>query len=137
LVAGPVSGALVGGLFGLFCLLRGYAPPDPFVQLVPRLLIGVVAWAVYVRFLALRPGQWRAAAAAATATASLVHSTTVLGLVTLLGYFPPQAALVTWLIHAPLEAGIAVVVAVPALAAARRLRICLVPGGMVSEKVRC
>lgn len=136
LVAGPLSGALVGGIFGLFCLLRGFAPPDPVVQLLPRLVIGVVAWGVYVHYLKMRPGQWRSAAAVATATASTVHSTTVLGLVVLLGYFPPQAALVTWLIHAPAEAAIAVIVTVPALAAARQLRLCPVPGGPVPDRVQ-
>ena len=123
LVAGPISGALVGGLFGAFSLLRGYAPPDPVVQLVPRVLIGVVAWAVYVRFLVARPGHWRAAATAAAGLASLVHTTTVLGLVVLRGYFPLQAGLVTWAIHGPLEAAAAIALTVPVVAAARHLRM--------------
>lgn len=136
LVAGPVSGAVVGGLFGAFSLMRGYAPPDPLVQLVPRALIGVVAWAVYVRLLGLRPGRWRRAATAAAAVASLFHTTAVLGLVVLLGYFPPQAALVTWVVHGPLEAVVAVALTVPAVSAARRLRIALLPGEPAPERIR-
>lgn len=46
IVAGPWSGAVVGGLFGLFTFTR-FAPPDPVVHFLPRLLIGPVAWLVF------------------------------------------------------------------------------------------
>jgi len=137
LIAGPVSGALVGGLFGCFCLLRGFAPPDPLVQVLPRLLVGVVAWGIYVRVLVWRPTAWRAAAATATILASLFHSTMVLGLVAWMGYFPTQAAWLTWVLHGPLEAGIAVIVTVPALTAARALKVSLIPAGLTSPERPC
>lgn len=137
LIAGPVSGALVGGLFGCFCLLRGFAPPDPIVQLLPRLLVGVVAWGVYVRILAFWPGAWRAAAATATVVASLFHTTMVLGLVAWMGYFPIQAAGITWILHGPLEAGVALALTLPALTAARHLKICLLPAGLTSPERPC
>jgi uncharacterized membrane protein len=135
LIAGPVSAALVGGIFGCFCLLRGFAPPDPLVQVLPRLLVGVVAWGIYVRFLAWRPTAWRAAAATATVLASLFHSTLVLG--PWMGYFPTQAALLTWILHGPLEAGIAAIVTIPALTAARALKIHLIPVGRTSPERPC
>ena len=49
ILAGPVVGALVGLTFGLFSFLRSAIPmfKDPLVAILPRLFIGVVAWAVY------------------------------------------------------------------------------------------
>lgn len=46
IVAGPWSGAVVGGIFGAYTFMH-YAPPDPLVHIVPRLLIGPMAWLVY------------------------------------------------------------------------------------------
>ena len=47
---GPVVGLLGGAVFGIFSFLYAEVPlfKDPIVAIVPRLLIGVVAWAVFV-----------------------------------------------------------------------------------------
>ena len=47
---GPVVGLLAGAIFGIFSFLYADVPifKDPIVAILPRLLIGVVAWAVFV-----------------------------------------------------------------------------------------
>jgi uncharacterized membrane protein len=76
---GPVVGLLVGGIFGIFSFLYAEVPlfKDPIVAIVPRLLIGVVAWAVFV---GLRRFSVDLAAAASGLLGSLTNSVGVLGL---------------------------------------------------------
>src|SRR3712207_9296530 len=47
---GPLVGLLTGAIFGFFSFLYADVPifKDPIVAILPRLLIGVVAWAVFV-----------------------------------------------------------------------------------------
>src|ERR687895_2409342 len=47
---GPVVGLLTGAIFGIFSFLYADVPifKDPIVAILPRLLIGVVEWAVFV-----------------------------------------------------------------------------------------
>src|SRR5918994_7007833 len=47
---GPIVGLLAGAIFGIFSFLQADNPVflNPVVPIVPRLLIGVVAWAVFV-----------------------------------------------------------------------------------------
>ena len=58
MLAGPAVGAVVGLTFGLFSFLRATTPifKDPLVAILPRLFIGVVAWAVYAGALRARRG---------------------------------------------------------------------------------
>jgi uncharacterized membrane protein len=48
-LGGPFVGGLVGLTFGIFSFLRATLPlfKDPLVAIVPRVLIGIVAWAAY------------------------------------------------------------------------------------------
>jgi len=47
---GPVVGTIVGAIFGIFSFIQADVPffRDPLVSILPRLFIGVVAWAVFV-----------------------------------------------------------------------------------------
>jgi uncharacterized membrane protein len=76
---GPVVGLLTGAIFGIFSFLYADVPifKDPIVAILPRLLIGVVAWAVFV---SLR--RWSVDLASVTAglLGSLTNSVGVLGL---------------------------------------------------------
>ena len=76
---GPVVGLLTGAIFGIFSFLYADVPifKDPIVAILPRLLIGVVAWAVFV---SLR--RWSVDLASVTAglLVSLTNSVGVLGL---------------------------------------------------------
>jgi len=83
---GPVVGALAGLIFGIFSFLYADVPifKDPIIAILPRLLIGVVAWAVFV---GLRRWSVDLASAVAGLLGSLTNSAGVLllGLVLPLG----------------------------------------------------
>lgn len=90
---GPVVGTLVGAIFGVYSWME--AGPvailrDPLVSVLPRLVIGVVAWAA---FAVLRNRSLTLASAAAGVLGSLANTAGVLGMAILLGYLPPAAVL--------------------------------------------
>ena len=76
---GPVVGLLVGAIFGIFSFLNADNPVflNPIVAIVPRLFIGVVAWAVFV---GLRRWSIDLASAAAGVLGSFTNTVGVLGL---------------------------------------------------------
>ena len=69
----------LGAIFGIFSFLYADVPifKDPIVAILPRLLIGVVAWAVFV---SLRRWSVDLASVAAGLLGSLTNSVGVLGL---------------------------------------------------------
>jgi uncharacterized membrane protein len=83
---GPVVGALAGLILGIFSFLYADVPifKDPIIAILPRVLIGVVAWAVFV---GLRRWSVDLASVAAGLLGSLTNSAGVLllGLVLPLG----------------------------------------------------
>ena len=78
---------LAGGIFGVFSFLNAENPVflNPIVAVVPRLLIGLVAWAVFV---SLRRVSVDLAAAAAGILGSLANTVGVVGLAALFGLLP-------------------------------------------------
>ena len=53
IVIGPKYGAIVGGVWGLTCIVRaiqmGFAPfANPMVSLIPRILVGIVAGLIFL-----------------------------------------------------------------------------------------
>ena len=107
---GPVVGTIVGLIFGIFSFIQADVPffRDPLVSILPRLPIGIVAWAV---FAALRSRSLDLASAAAGVLGSLTNTVGVLGMAVLLGYLP-LAATVPILPQAIAEAVLAAVVTV-------------------------
>ncbi len=107
---GPVVGTIVGGIFGIFSFIQAEVPffRDPLVSILPRLFIGVVAWAVFV---GLRRWSIDLASAVAGVLGSLTNTVGVLGMAVLLGYLP-LAAVVPIVPQAIVEAIIAAVVTV-------------------------
>lgn len=107
---GPVVGVIVGGIFGIFSFIQAEVPffRDPLVSILPRLLIGVVAWA---SFAALRARSVDLAAAVAGVLGSLTNTVGVIGMAVLLGYLP-LAAVVPIVPQAIAEAVLAAVVTV-------------------------
>ena len=107
---GPVVGLLVGAIFGIFSFLNADNPVflNPIVAIVPRLLIGVVAWAVFV---GLRRWSVDLASAAAGILGSFTNTVGVLGLAILFGLLPP-AVIPAVLPQAIAEAILAAVVTV-------------------------
>ena len=84
---GPVVGLLVGLIFGVFSFLNADNPVflNPVVAILPRLFIGVVAWAVFV---GLRRWSLDLASAVAGILGSLTNTVGVLGLAVLFGLLP-------------------------------------------------
>lgn len=76
---GPVVGSLAGLIFGIFSFLYAEVPlfRDPVVAFLPRLLIGIVAWVVFV---GLQRWNVDLAAAGAGICGSLTNSIGVLAL---------------------------------------------------------
>jgi uncharacterized membrane protein len=107
---GPVVGLLVGAIFGVFSFLNADNPVflNPIVAIVPRLFIGVVAWAVFV---GLRRWSIDLASAAAGVLGSFTNTVGVLGLAILFGLLPP-AVIPAVLPQAIAEAILAAVVTV-------------------------
>jgi uncharacterized membrane protein len=91
---GPVVGAAIGFLFGLFSLIQGAVAPtgpadtwfvNPLISILPRLFIGPVAWLVYR---ALERPSRVAALIVAGIAGSLTNTVLVLGVIGLFGYLP-------------------------------------------------
>ncbi len=84
---GPVVGILAGLIFGIFSFLYAESPvfANPLVAILPRLLIGVVAWAVFV---GLRRFSVDLASVAAGLFGSLANTVGVLTLAVLFGLLP-------------------------------------------------
>jgi uncharacterized membrane protein len=107
---GPVVGMLAGAIFGIFSFLQAENPVflNPVVAIAPRLLIGVVAWAVFV---GLKRWSVDLAAAAAGLLGSFANTVGVLGLAVLFGLLP-VAVIPAVLPQAIFEAVLAAVVTV-------------------------
>lgn len=95
---GPVVGFLVGGIFGVFSFVQAEVPAfkDPIVAILPRLIIGIVAWAVYVGLMRARAGIYVSAIVAGL-LGTATNTIGVVGLGIMRGYFPPE----TWAAVAP------------------------------------
>jgi uncharacterized membrane protein len=107
---GPVVGLLAGGIFGIYSWLYAEVPlvKDPIIAIGPRLLIGVVAWAVFVAF---KDRNVYLASVLSGVLGSLTNTVGVLGLGVILGYLP-LAALVPIIPQAIAEAVLAAIVTV-------------------------
>ena len=107
---GPVVGTIVGLIFGVFSFIQAEVPffRNPLVSILPRLLIGVVAWAAFV---GLRNVSIDLASAVSGVLGSLTNTVGVLGMAVLLGYLP-LAAVVPIVPQALAEAVLAAVVTV-------------------------
>lgn len=112
---GPVVGMAVGAIFGVAALIRAAIAPlgpiDPFfvnplISVLPRILIGLAAWAAYRAFRGKLPAV---SAVAAGLAGSLTNSFLVLGALVLFGAIPPATAVAVFVANSPLEAAVAAV----------------------------
>lgn len=90
ILAGPIVGIISGLIFGLTSFLRASNPlfKDPTVSILPRLFIGLVAWAV---FAALVRFNRDVAAAVAGVMGSLTNTVLVLSMLVIRHYLAPVA----------------------------------------------
>jgi uncharacterized membrane protein len=107
---GPVVGLITGAIFGVFSFIQADNPifTNPLVSILPRLFIGIVAWAVFV---GLRRWSVDLAAATAGVIGSLANTVGVLTMAILLGFLP-LALIPTIVPQAIAEAILAAVVTV-------------------------
>jgi uncharacterized membrane protein len=107
---GPAVGLIAGAIFGVFSFIQADNPifTNPLISILPRLFIGIVAWAVFV---GLRRWSVDLAAAAAGVIGSLANTVGVLTMAVLLGFLP-LALIPTIVPQAIAEAILAAVVTV-------------------------
>jgi uncharacterized membrane protein len=120
---GPWVGAIAGAIFGFTSLFRAATSPqgpidtffvNPLVSVLPRILVGLVAWAVYSLF----RGKARALGAAAAGVAgSITNSILVLGLLVLLKAIPLAVATTVFTANSLVEAVLAAVLTSAVVAA--------------------
>lgn len=87
IIEGPIVGALVGLIFGLFSMYQNFTAPgptsfifwNPIIALIPRILIGVVAYYIY-KALKNKFKNKSISIGIASITASLVNTIGVLGM---------------------------------------------------------
>lgn len=93
ILEGPIVGAFVGLIFGLFSLYTAVVTPmpiafaflNPLVSVVPRVLIGIVAYYVYKLFLSLFSKKCHSVSiGAAAAAGTLTNTIGVLGMIYIL-----------------------------------------------------
>jgi uncharacterized membrane protein len=120
---GPVVGTIVGGIFGVTALIKAATAPqgpidaffvNPLISVLPRLLVGLVAWAVYKAF---RGKHEAIAAATAGVAGSLTNSFFVLGALVAFGAIPPASAAAVFVANGPIEAVLAAVLTLGVVAA--------------------
>lgn len=97
IVEGPVVGASIGLIFGLFSIYQNITAPtpmspffyNPLVSILPRVLIGIVSYYVY-KFLRSKLKNVKLSISIAAIIGSLVNTIGVLGLIYLI-YFKDYA----------------------------------------------
>ena len=95
---GPVVGLLIGLIFGIFSFLRTPNPifADPLVAILPRLLIGVFSYYVYLLF---KRKNTNLALIVAGVIGTATNTILVLGMAVLRGYLPLAAAASVAVLH--------------------------------------
>jgi uncharacterized membrane protein len=110
-IAGPIVGIFSGLVFGLLSFLRATVPffKDPSVAILPRLFIGLTAWATFavlVRF------NRDVAAAVAGFVGSATNTILVVAMIIVRGYVPAAVIIPAVALQATLEAIIAAILTV-------------------------
>jgi len=110
-IAGPIVGIFSGLVFGLLSFLRATLPffKDPSVAILPRLFIGLTAWAT---FAALVRFNRDVAAAAAGFVGSATNTILVVTMIIVRGYVPAAVIIPAVALQATLEAIIAAILTV-------------------------
>lgn len=130
-VLGPMNGAILGGVFGVTCMIKAFvAPPGPFdaifftnpiISVVPRILFGLIAGYVFILIAKIDKSKIIAAGVAAFAGSAANTFFVLLGVylwhdnMALVGINPNDALPVLWGIvtgQGIFEALIAVVVTI-------------------------
>ena len=123
ILGGPVAGVLTGLGFGISSMIRAaqLADPiftDPVVAILPRLFIGLAAWAVYA---ALRRTNEVVAIVAGALAGSLTNTVLVISLLILTGKLDRTLALGIGVTYGSAEAAVAAIISLAVVGAVRGL----------------
>jgi uncharacterized membrane protein len=121
ILEGPVVGAIIGTIFGLYSFFGATSPifKDPIVAIFPRIFIGIFASWAYV---AARPaGEWWAITIAAI-VGTLTNTVLVLGTIVLRHYMPAKVALGVGITHGIPEIIVAVIISLAVLLSWKRVQ---------------
>lgn len=110
-IAGPLVGMISGLIFGILSFLRATSPlfKDPLVAILPRIFIGLTAWAT---FAALQRANRDVAAAAAGFVGSATNTVLVVAMIIIRGYVPASVIIPLVALQAFLEAIVAAIITV-------------------------
>lgn len=110
ILEGPVVGAFTGFIFGLYSFLSptGAVPADPFVRILPRILIGITSYYAYWVF----KKNTTLASIIAAVVGTVTNTVGFLGLAVLVGYIPLQVAYMIIVSHAIFEVIFAAIITV-------------------------
>ena len=110
IMEGPIVGAFVGLIFGLFSFLRGGSPlfADPLIAILPRVLIGILAAYSYNLFSNKLVG-----AVGSATVGTLTNTIGVLSLAVIRGFLPnKEAAIGIGLTHGTPEVIVGIIITV-------------------------
>lgn len=110
-VAGPIVGLISGLIFGVVSFFRATVPffKDPSVAILPRLFIGLTAWATFAALVRINRDL---AAAAAGFVGAATNTILVVTALIIRGYFPAQVIISIVLVQSIIEAIIAAILTV-------------------------
>ncbi len=134
ILEGPVVGAVIGFLFGLFSLIQAATSPsgidaafvNPLISVLPRLFVGPAASLAYVLIAGKadsRSGRASVGVIVAAVVGTLTNTVLVLGALGLGGFFPWPMIGAVALANGPAEAVVAAVVSFAVIAAWKRLPV--------------
>lgn len=111
IVAGPLIGIVSGLIFGVVSLLHSTTPlfKDPVVAILPRLFIGLTAWATFAALVRVNRDL---AAGVAGFVGAATNTILVVAAIILRGYFPAQVIIPSVLVQAIFEAIIAAILTI-------------------------
>lgn len=120
IMEGPIVGLIIGLIFGVTSFLNATIPlfKDPFVAIVPRLLIGVVTFFAYVGF---RRFNEYAAIGIAGFFGSMTNTVLVMGMAVWRGYFAPSVAIGVAVANGIPEAIVSVIITLAVVASWKKL----------------
>jgi uncharacterized membrane protein len=127
-LVGPIAGAVIGVIFGIFSVFQAAVAPtgptdvwftNPLISVLPRIFIGPVAWLVW-KYLK----RWEVVGLIAAGIAgSITNTVLVLGMIGLLGFVPWALLPAVIVANGLPEAGISAVIVLVVVAAWKRIPI--------------
>ncbi|GLV56554.1 hypothetical protein KDH_33940 [Dictyobacter sp. S3.2.2.5] len=110
-IAGPIVGLISGLIFGVLSFFRATVPffKDPSVAILPRIFIGLTAWATFAALVRINRDL---AAAAAGFVGAATNTILVVAALIIRGYFPAQVIISIVLVQSIIEAIIAAILTV-------------------------